>query len=94
MPLLSPNAAFKTVAVDVPMEPRMIGTPVFAQGVRRHPSFNALGVLTTNALLRQVLGTVNSPIVTSTWTDPQPFGAGVDVEVGLAGPVLRLGGRR
>lgn len=93
VPLLNPTAQFKTCAVAVPMDPGLVGMPLYVQGLRLHPAFNAMGLITTNALQLRIQGFADSWMATSMWTDPSAFGSGVPSGGGPTGPVLMLDGR-
>ena len=93
LPMLSTSGGFATVAVAAPVNPQLIGTSVYVQGIRLHRSFNALGVITTNALRLQIVDGVDSRMWTSSWSSNQTFGTGIIEGGGPGGPVLLLDGR-
>ncbi len=93
VPPLLASAFFQTAVVSAPLNSGLVGAHVYVQAVRLHPSFNALGVLTTNALKFRILGYVDSRMAGTTWSANQIFGPGIVESAGLGGAVLLLDGR-
>lgn len=92
-PLAGSAAFFQTAVVSAPLDSGLVGAHVYVQAVRLHPSLNALGILTTNALKFRILSFVDSRMAGTSWSANETFGPGIVDGAGLGGAVLLLDGR-
>lgn len=95
LPLVSDFPAPNALALlVVPNDPGLVGMHLWLQGIRTHPTFNPLGIVTTNAVRIRILPHLAASMGNCYWPPTPSFNSpGVATGVGLGGPVLMLDGR-
>lgn len=93
LPKLSEVPHYATAAISAPFDPALIGQHIWVQGVRLDPSFNPLGVITTNALRMTIQPHYHGEIGECSWSTTSSTAIGNAEWVAIQGPVTMLIGK-